>query len=218
MVIACRNSAAGAPSPAEGMAAPHRSPRARAADGRRRRQVSWLAGQTPPARPSRAGTPAQWPAPRTTGRMGRRLAADSCWGSRRLAGLAAPRTAFPFHPLARDQREIRICLYLAKGKRPAASARAPRPKRIAPGRTRWGARGCPHDRKAGARRPGAAGRGTLYRRRASTKAPSSRSAAISASEKPCRASTASVCSAKRGGGARVPPGVRDSLIGVPRPR
>ena len=43
-------------------------------------------------------------------------------------------------------------------------------------------------------------------------------AAISASEKPRARSTASPCSLKRGGALLVPPGVRDSLIGVPRPR
>jgi len=43
-------------------------------------------------------------------------------------------------------------------------------------------------------------------------------AATSASEKPRARSTASPCSLKRGGALRVPPGVRDSFIGVPRPR
>ena len=47
--------------------------------------------------------------------MGRRLAADSCWGSRRLAG-RSPRTAFPFHPLARDRRDISISLCLSGDK------------------------------------------------------------------------------------------------------
>ena len=57
-----------------------------------------------------------------------------------------------------------------------------------------------------------------YFRRSPTSTPAARSAAISSAPKPCRASTASVCSANRGGAARVPPGVRDILIGVPRPR
>ncbi len=48
----------------------------------RRRQVSWLAGRRPcPTFPDLA---IQWPAP-VRGRMGQRLAADSCGGSRRLA-------------------------------------------------------------------------------------------------------------------------------------
>ena len=48
--------------------------------------------------------------------------------------------------------------------------------------------------------------------------PSHARAATSASEKPRARSTASPCSLKRGGALRVPPGVRDSFIGVPRPR
>ena len=57
-----------------------------------------------------------------------------------------------------------------------------------------------------------------YLRRFSTSTPSRASAATSASEKPRARSTASPCSLKRGGALRVPPGVRDSFIGVPRPR
>ena len=63
------------------------------------------------------------------------------------------------------------------------------------------------------------GLGTItYLRRFSTSAPSRARASISASEKPRPRSTASPCSLKRGDALRVPPGVRDSLIGVPRPR
>lgn len=57
-----------------------------------------------------------------------------------------------------------------------------------------------------------------YLRRFCTSTPSRARAAISASEKPWERSTASPCSLKRGGALRVPPGVRESLIGVPRPR
>jgi len=57
-----------------------------------------------------------------------------------------------------------------------------------------------------------------YPRRFCTSTPSRTRAAISASEKPRERNTASPCSLKRGGALRVPPGVRESLIGVPRPR
>ena len=70
-----------------------------------------------------------------------------------------------------------------------------------------------------AMRPCATGlRKTTYLRRFSTSTPSRARAATSASEKPRARSTASPCSLKRGGALRVPPGVRDSFIGVPRPR
>jgi hypothetical protein len=57
-----------------------------------------------------------------------------------------------------------------------------------------------------------------YLRRFSTSTPSRDRASISASEKPRPRSTASPCSLKRGGALRVPPGVRESFIGVPRAR
>jgi hypothetical protein len=61
-------------------------------------------------------------------------------------------------------------------------------------------------------------RKTTYLRRFSTSTPSRARAATSASENPRARSTALPCSLKRGGALRVPPGVRDSFIGVPRPR
>src|SRR5260370_34416185 len=61
-------------------------------------------------------------------------------------------------------------------------------------------------------------RKTTYLRRFSTSTPSHAKAATSASEKPRARSTPSPCSLKRGGALRVPPGGRDSFIGVPRPR
>ena len=99
------------------------------------------AGRSPGSRvpaagpPSRAGvSPAQWPAPLCAGRMGRQLAADSCWGSHRLAGRGGPRTAFPFHPLARDRRDISISLCCRGGKpqRAAEEARHGRSTMAAP--------------------------------------------------------------------------------------
>ena len=57
-----------------------------------------------------------------------------------------------------------------------------------------------------------------YLRRFSTSTPSHARATTFASEKPLARSTAPPCSLKRGGALRVPPGVRDSFIGVPRPR
>ena len=73
-----------------------------------RPQVSWLAGQSAwPCLPE--PSPVQWPT--LAGWTGQRLAADSCGGSRRLApGPAAQpgRTAFPFHPLARDRRRATV--------------------------------------------------------------------------------------------------------------
>jgi hypothetical protein len=70
----------------------------------RRRQVSWLTGQSfwpclPEPRWSSGPPSERW--------TGQRLAADSCGSSRRLApGPPTPpgRTAFPFHPPARDHR------------------------------------------------------------------------------------------------------------------
>ena len=58
----------------------------------------------------------------------------------------------------------------------------------------------------------------FYFRRSAGSAPVARSVAISSLVNPCSASTSVAWAAKAGGGRRVAPGVRENLIGVPRPR
>ncbi len=82
----------------------------------RRRQVSWLTaiGRVPRCHRSCLPKPSGSVAHPTWGWSDQRLAADSCGGSRRLVPgpeVQPGRTAFPFHPLARDHRHISISLY-----------------------------------------------------------------------------------------------------------